>query len=942
MLPQGETAKAAPRADAGRARPAPAGGGDRQKMVLVFAAGPRVSEARAALEPYAGQIAHAQPGLAVYAFAHRAGHSPGQRALSAAAALAESGMAERLVIDVGDVRVRPRPGGPRLFSAAFSEAARYPGASDPAGILLTTAARALVPGVPCEPALSRPGAFRLSPGSAENTHARTMMPETAAPIVGRAEVLAALRAEASQAIGERRPRVASVLAEPGLGKTRLAFELANRLRNLLPEAEVVELTAREPLGSDSDDNLAALLRRGLELPPISPADGGRELLIERLGEVGQEAFASAALALRWIPPDHPAVTALRAAPGVLRANLARAGLAAVRQLASRRPVVVVLDDAHWADDTLLDALEQASAADLPLWVCAFARPTFVESRPSWGQRAAHAHLERLGPLDRAGGAALCRHLLQPAGDAPEPVVARLVDRAEGVPLLLCDLVRGLRRQGLVRQQAGGGAWYVATEVLERIPDSPLGEWLASRELELLPPDLAAHARLLSLLSAEISLEEIEGVLARMERDLAGQFPLDSRVALQRLRQMGMLLQKRSGAFAFRNAILRDGVARSVAEALARQVHESALAFYRSALLPPSTRTSRVAWHAARAGERREAGQAYLALAESAREGHNYLESDLLYTHALSQLDPAEEEPRLRALKGRGIMRYRLGRYEGSLYDLAQARELAARSGDPLVQADVMLDESMALDWVFDWRRSRDLAERARELVQKTQAPGLQARLQLALGRSLHRFNQDREAVVVLRQASALAQVVGDPGYEVQVAAGLLLGFVLPFVGLLDEAESRLEQVGRLCESKGDELHLCAMWGNRACLWLARNDRERFMQDIQRVLDYSHRMGSVNVERFANINSASFLHWRGEFEAAEPFARRMIEIDERYFQQVGFRPDGAALLARIRWGRGDEVGAAAAGAARCGATRPPPGRKTRASSCCSPTTRSCST
>jgi len=62
------------------------------------------------------------------------------------------------------------------------------------------------------------------------------------------------------------------------------------------------------------------------------------------------------------------------------------------------------------------------------------------------------------------------------------------------------------------------------------------------------------------------------------------------------------------------------------------------------------------------------------------------------------------------------MRYRLGRHDGSLADLAQARELAVQGGDAIAQADVMLDEAMALDWLFEWRRSRELAERARDLV----------------------------------------------------------------------------------------------------------------------------------------------------------------------------------------------------------------------------------
>ncbi len=911
VLPHGQTEKAALRADAARARSAPGGGGDRQKMVLVFAAGPRVAEARPLLEPYAGQMAHAQPGMAVYAFGHRAGHSPGQRALAAGNALLARGLAERLIVDVGDVRLRPRPGGPRLFSPSFTEAARYPTANDPPGILLTAAAGALVPSVPCQPWPGRPGHFLIEGPTADQTQARTMMPEAVAPLVGRSEQVLALLGEADLALGAGKPRVASVLAEPGLGKTRLAFELANRLRDRHPSAEVIELTAREPLGSDADGgaNLAELLRRGLDLPALAPPDGGRDLLVERLGEAGREVYASAALLLGWIAPDHPAVTALRAAPGVLRANMARAGLAALRHLADRRPVVLVLDDVHWADDTLLDAIEQATASELPLWVCAFGRPVFAEGRPNWGQRAAGLRTERLGPLDGASAAELCRQLLRPAGEVPEPVITRLTERAEGVPLLLSDLVRGLRREGLVRQQVGGGVWYVATEVLDRLPDSPVSEWLADRELELLPPDLAAHARLLSLLSPEISIEEVEGMLALMERDLAEAFPLDSRVAMFRLRQLGLLLQKRNGAFSFRNGVLRDGVARSVAEVVAHRVHEAALSFYRAAPLPASTRTSRLAWHASRAGERREAGRAYLALAESARQGHNYLEADLFYTQALAHMEEAEQEPRLLALRGRGTMRYRLGRYEGSLEDLAGARELAARGGDLAIQADVMLDESMALDWVFDWRRSRDLAERARELVERAQSPVLEARLLLALGRSLHRFNQDREAVPMLRQAFTLAESIGDPGYEVEVTAGLLLGFILPLLGLLDEAEQRLDQVGRSCESKGDELHLAAMLGNRACLWLARNDRARFMADTQRVLDYARRMGSVSIERFANINSASFLLWRGEYDAAEPFARRIVEIDARYFQQSGYRPDAPALLARILWWQGEEAAAA---------------------------------
>ena len=131
----------------------------------------------------------------------------------------------------------------------------------------------------------------------------------------------------------------------------------------------------------------------------------------------------------------------------------------------------------------------------------------------------------------------------------------------------------------------------------------------------------------------------------------------------------------------------------------------------------------MAWHAAQAGERLLASTMYLYLAEAARELHNYLEADLLYTHALAQLEENEEDRRLQAHKGRGIVRYRLGRYEGSSEDLSTAEELAVRVGDAATQADVMLDESMALDWLFEWHRSRDLACLAQELVRGLEAPG---------------------------------------------------------------------------------------------------------------------------------------------------------------------------------------------------------------------------
>ena len=73
-----------------------------------------------------------------------------------------------------------------------------------------------------------------------------------------------------------------------------------------------------------------------------------------------------------------------------------------------------------------------------------------------------------------------------------------------------------------------------------------------------------------------------------------------------------------------------------------------------------------------------------------------------------------------------------------------------------------------------------------------------------------------------------------------------------------------------------------------------------------VLAYARRMGNASLERMGNFNAAYYLYWRGDLDPALPFVRRAIEIDEHYFRQGGFRPDGAVLLARILWASGDEA------------------------------------
>ncbi len=394
-------------------------------------------------------------------------------------------------------------------------------------------------------------------------------------------------------------------------------------------------------------------------------------------------------------------------------------------------------------------------------------------------------------------------------------------------------MRGLKRDGFVRRNPKGGAWFLASDELERLPDLPLVEWLAERELGRLPPDLVAHAQLAALLGSEFSEMEIEAVLTELDRDgLGADFPMDPRVATRKLIGMGLLILHRRDIIGFRHAMVREAVRGATSEALRGQVHNAAFRFYRGAgeVMSDSERLPRLAFHAAKAGLRDEASALYLQLAERARSRHAYLEAESLYSQALQLLPEADDRRRMTAWRGRGLMRYRVSRYD-AIDDLALAREAARRIGDFQSEVEIVLDESTAFDWTDEYRKSRALVTDAETLAAAlASAPGAEhsarliaARVLLGQGRAMWRFSERKEALEKLTQAVELAEQLGDDGYETLVVSLLLLGDLLPWYGETKRAELAFERVIALCEDHGDRVHVAVALLNRRQIWIAHRD-----------------------------------------------------------------------------------------------------------------------
>jgi tetratricopeptide (TPR) repeat protein len=844
--------------------------------LLLFTSEAPAERVRRQLAALGAEVAHTSAGRYAAVIDHDAGEHLVRVGERAARELVRLGLCERALVDLAALTVQARAdGSKRYLSMLFTRADRYPAPDGPAGVALTAAARAALPeGAPSDDDPEAP-------------------PEAA--LVGRDDLIAALASSACRAAEERAPTLVTILGEEGHGKSHLCRALVGALGARLPGATVIALRA-----------------------PVPGAQGGAPVLRELLrGALGAAARAEVApvvsMALGDLEPDAPSLAALRAAPGALRSALIAAVGDALRRRAGAAPLLVVLDDAHFADDATLAALEYAALAEArgPLWICAVTRPGFGEARPTWGERAAHHETRTLGPLDAASAAALCRRLLLPAESVPEEAVARLVARAEAVPLLLVELIRGLRREGIVRRSPGGHAWYVATDEIDRLPDAPVITWFAERRVAALPPSLRAHARLAALLG-EVTIAEIRGVVRHLDRTgAATDLTLDPEVATRRLIQADVLALDAERRVGFRQGLVREAFARSLPEPERRRLHRAVLEHYEDVEAAAEGRfLARIAHHAAEAGLGPVAARASLALGERARDRHAYVEAELHYSRALAQpgaIDDALREP---AHRGRGLMRYRTGRYHDALEDLGAARALARARRDARAEAEILLDEATALDWMYEFDSSAARAEEAAAVLDSAEVdPLLRARLRLASGRSLYRRSRGEEAARELALAAEEAERLGDAGYETQVVARLMEGFVLQVLARLDDAERALDHAVRLCERFGDPSHLSMAVLNRAMLRGLRGDRAAMDADLDEVLALSRRLGNAITELMAEFNRAEFLYLLDAGDAAEPHLARAIALSERR-RKDGGQPLPRLLAARLALHRGDLVAARA--------------------------------
>jgi class 3 adenylate cyclase/tetratricopeptide (TPR) repeat protein len=388
-----------------------------------------------------------------------------ERAVRAALAIREwvaedqAGLQLRIAVNTGEalitLGVRPSEGEGMAAGDVVNTAARLQSAAPLNGILVGEstyrATRDAIDYREAEPVEAKGKSERIPVWEALQVHSRygedvELRPST--PLVGRQRELDLLADALSRSRAERASQLVTLVGAPGIGKSRLLAELT-RIVDADPDLIWWRQGRSLPYGEGiSFWALAEIAKAQAGILETDTGDQARQKLHETVG-ILLEGTAEA----DWVEGHLRPLVGLGGDPEV-RDDRRSEAFAAWRlffeKLAESRPLVLVFEDLHWADEGLLDFVDHLVdwASGVPILVVCTARPELLERRPGWGGGKRNASTVSLSPLSNEETARLVAALLDRAL-LPAEVQTPLLEHAEGNPLYAVEYARAFTEQGSV-------------------------------------------------------------------------------------------------------------------------------------------------------------------------------------------------------------------------------------------------------------------------------------------------------------------------------------------------------------------------------------------------------------------------------------------------------------------------------------------------------------
>ncbi|TKD01214.1 serine/threonine-protein kinase PknK [Polyangium fumosum] len=643
---------------------------------------------------------------------------------------------------------------------------------------------------------------------------------------GRAAILAESTAAIEALAAERRGGLWFFGGESGVGKTRLALEIAQRA----VQKGVTVWTGSAVLRGDP----LHLVRPALTAIADRCRAAGADMTARQLGPRGK-LLAPYAPAIADLPgvrelPEPPPLP-----PEAARARVLDALEETLLAFATPAPILLVLDDLQWADDLSLGFLTSLAAKERGhdgLFVLGTYRLEERTEELSAIVRRESARDVQIGRLDREGVAAMITSMVALV-EPPRDLVDGLHLHTGGNPFFVAEYLRAALGEGLLARDAAG-RFQLGEKALSITLPHTLGE-LVERRLSALGELAARVVAWAAVLGRDVDTAMLDK-LGKFE-DVA---MLD---AIEELRVRQILEEKGDGRLAFVHDTIREVAQARIAPALRRAMHHRvALALTADG----EERLAEIGHHHAEAGDHPQASVFFARAADRARASYANGEAIRLYRAAVEEAQGAapagvleslgdvlglvgrQQEARqayadtLAVLPAEGaITRARVHRKIGKAWEvhhdhgeaLAAYAEAEAALGASAPRAsaawwdawvEVQIDRIAVFYWAARVDEMAAIVERVRPVVQAGGTAAQRARFFRALTQIGLRSERYLLSAETVRNARAcLLACEQEEGSPDLAATRFAFATVLLWHGALDEAEARLLDALAEAERTGD-------------------------------------------------------------------------------------------------------------------------------------------
>jgi predicted ATPase len=714
---------------------------------------------------------------------------------------------------------------------------------------------------------AKPRAFRVTSRGIEGIETR---------MVGRDAELEQLQDTFHSVYRERKLVAVAVVAEAGLGKSRLLYEFEN-WAEAQPEQFFVfrgraqPLTEQQPYGLLRD-----VLAWRLLIADSDDADTARKKLVAGIAPLfGDDGEAQAHVLGHVIGLDFsasPHVRGLLDDAKQLRNRAFHAAAQTLRRMTERdgHPAMLVLDDLHWADEGSLDFINYLFQVnrDVPALLLCLTRPSLFERRSSWASVESAYTRINLEPLDKRASRELTLELLQRLDTVPAALRDLVTSAAEGNPFHMEELVKMLVDEGAIATDAE--RWTVVPEKLVTAHVPPTLTGVLQARLDSLPAAEKLALQVASVVGfvfwdqalAALDARSFEVLGSIVKRELV--HPSDSD-AFDGLRE-----------YVFRHQVLHQVAYDSVLKRQRRDYH-ARVAAWLSELggARAGEMLGLTAEHFERAGDTTRACEFFCRAAEYAAARYANAAMMAHVARALALAGEADHGTRWRLL----VAREKYLRFQDDqaahAADLKALQALAEALGDDACRAEVAHCRASTLIIGGEPVAAEAQAREALELADRAGTHALAAQAACTLADTLIRQGLYEAAQRVMDERLPLARRHGDTTNEPALLN--MVGLIAMERGDLMLGAQSFEQSLAMDRVSGNLRRQGIELNNLGAIYSLLGDYAQARRHLDEGLRVSRDAGRRDAEASVLVNLASVTNLQGDDASTLAYANKAHEV-----------------------------------------------------------------